>query len=170
MLLQRSGRTIYRATQQQSCTKVQKSNAKHGQLRVTLSPKPPPSPVTLVSRPLVSTPVIKRRAAAKMVYSRAERVFVLEDYFASKSFAAVRKIFITAYPYKEVPNMTIHLLEIKLRDTRSACLCRELVGRQNSWNYDRSDFKQCDCRNSILPLVKSICAWRGWCVVVTVAF
>jgi hypothetical protein len=26
-----------------------------------------------------------------MVYSRAERVFILENYFASKSFAAVRE-------------------------------------------------------------------------------
>jgi hypothetical protein len=30
-------------------------------------------------------------AGAKMVHSRAERVFILKHYFASKSFAAVRK-------------------------------------------------------------------------------
>jgi hypothetical protein len=31
-----------------------------------------------------------------MVYSRAERVFILEHYFASKSFAAVREAFSNA--------------------------------------------------------------------------
>jgi hypothetical protein len=41
-----------------------------------------------------------------MVYSRAERVFILEHYFASKSFAAVREAFSNAYPDKEVPNKT----------------------------------------------------------------
>jgi hypothetical protein len=35
-----------------------------------------------------------------MVYSRAERVFILEHYFASKSFAAVREAFSNAYPDK----------------------------------------------------------------------
>jgi hypothetical protein len=39
-----------------------------------------------------------------MVYSRAERVFILEHYFASKSLAAVREAFSNAYPDKEVPN------------------------------------------------------------------
>jgi hypothetical protein len=37
-----------------------------------------------------------------MVYSRAERVFILEHYFASKSFAAVREEFRNAYRDKEV--------------------------------------------------------------------
>jgi hypothetical protein len=41
-----------------------------------------------------------------MVYSRAERVFILEHYFASKSFAAVPEAFNNAYPDKEVPNKT----------------------------------------------------------------
>jgi hypothetical protein len=46
-----------------------------------------------------------------MVYSRAERVFILEHYFASKSFAAIREVFSSAYPDKEVPNKTtIHRL------------------------------------------------------------
>jgi hypothetical protein len=39
-----------------------------------------------------------------MVYLRAERVFVLEHYFASKSFAALREAFNNAE--KEVPNKT----------------------------------------------------------------
>jgi rRNA maturation protein Rpf1 len=51
-----------------------------------------------------------------MVYSRAERVFILEHYFASKSFPAVREAFSSAYPDKDVPNMTtIHRLVTKFR-------------------------------------------------------
>jgi hypothetical protein len=46
------------------------------------------------------------------VYSRAERVFILEPYLASKYFSAVRDVFSNAYPEKEVPNKTtIHRLE-----------------------------------------------------------
>jgi hypothetical protein len=50
-------------------------------------------------------------------------VFVLEHYFASKSFAAVREAFSNAYPDKEVPNKTtLQLLGTKFRDKRGACL------------------------------------------------
>jgi hypothetical protein len=43
-------------------------------------------------------------------------VFILENYFASKSFAAVREAFSNAYPDKEVPNKTtIHQLVTKFR-------------------------------------------------------
>jgi hypothetical protein len=41
-----------------------------------------------------------------MVYLRAEHVFILEHYFASKLSAAVREAFSNAYPDKEVPNKT----------------------------------------------------------------
>jgi hypothetical protein len=55
-----------------------------------------------------------------MVYSRAERVFIHEYYFASKSFAAVREAFNNAYPDKEVPNKTtVHRVVTKFRDTGS---------------------------------------------------
>jgi hypothetical protein len=58
-----------------------------------------------------------------MVYSREERVFILEHYFALKSFAVVRESFSNAYPDKEVPNKTtIHRLVTKYRETRSVCL------------------------------------------------
>jgi hypothetical protein len=33
-------------------------------------------------------------------------VFILEHYFASKSFAAIREAFSNAYPGRKVPNMT----------------------------------------------------------------
>jgi hypothetical protein len=39
-----------------------------------------------------------------MVYSRAERVFVLEHFFMSKSFAAIREAINSAFPDKEVQN------------------------------------------------------------------
>jgi hypothetical protein len=45
--------------------------------------------VTLVARPLLMP-------AAQMVYSRAEHVSILENYFASKSFAAVLEEFSNA--------------------------------------------------------------------------
>jgi hypothetical protein len=49
-------------------------------------------------------------------------VFVLEHYFTSKSFAAVREAFSNAYPDKEVPNeTTIHPLVPTFRDTGSVC-------------------------------------------------
>jgi hypothetical protein len=57
-----------------------------------------------------------------MVYSRAERVFIVEHYFASKSFAAVREAFSNACPDKGPPNKTtIHRLVTKFRDTGSVC-------------------------------------------------
>jgi hypothetical protein len=56
------------------------------------------------------------------VYSKAERVFILEHYFTSKSFAAVREAFSNAYPDKEVPNKTtVERLVTKFRDTGSVC-------------------------------------------------
>jgi hypothetical protein len=49
-------------------------------------------------------------------------MFILEHYFASKSFAAVREAFCSAYPDKEVPNKTtIHRLVTKLWVTGSVC-------------------------------------------------
>jgi hypothetical protein len=59
---------------------------------------------------------------ANMVHSRAERVFILENYFTSKSFADVREAFSNAYPDKEVPNeTTVYRLVTKFRDTRNVC-------------------------------------------------
>jgi len=38
-----------------------------------------------------------------MAYSRPEAVFILEHYFASTSFAAIREAFSNVYPDKETP-------------------------------------------------------------------
>jgi hypothetical protein len=55
-----------------------------------------------------------------MAYSRAERVFILQQYLASKLFAVVRETFSNAYTDKEVRNKTtIHLLVTKFRDAGS---------------------------------------------------
>jgi hypothetical protein len=51
-------------------------------------------------------PLSENCACANTVYSRAEHVYVLEHYFASKNFAAVREAFSSLYPDKEVPNNT----------------------------------------------------------------
>jgi hypothetical protein len=43
-------------------------------------------------------------------------MFILEHYFASKSFVAVREAFSNAYPDKEVPNKrTMHRLVTEFR-------------------------------------------------------
>jgi hypothetical protein len=61
-------------------------------------------------------------AVRNMGYSQQERVFILERYFASKSFIAVREAFHRVYPEKEVPNKTtVHRLVKKLRETWSVC-------------------------------------------------
>jgi hypothetical protein len=49
------------------------------------------------------------------VYPRAECLIILEHYFASKSFAAVREAFSNAHSDSELPNKTIHLLVTKFR-------------------------------------------------------
>jgi hypothetical protein len=43
-------------------------------------------------------------------YIHGQNVFILEHYFASKSFAAFREAFSNAYPDKEVLNTTVHRL------------------------------------------------------------
>jgi hypothetical protein len=48
---------------------------------------------------------------ANMVYSVGEHAFILEHYFATKSFAVGHVAFSNAYSGKEVPNKTtIHRL------------------------------------------------------------
>jgi hypothetical protein len=86
------------------------------------------SPVTLESSsPLLlgrfSHQLRTNRAGMNIVYSREEREFILEHYFASKSFAAIREAFTNAYPDKEVPNKTtVHRLVTTFWNTGSVCL------------------------------------------------
>jgi hypothetical protein len=53
-----------------------------------------------------SSQLRKTYAGANTLYSRAERVFILEHYSALKSFAAVREVFNSEYPDMEVTNKT----------------------------------------------------------------
>jgi hypothetical protein len=93
----------------------------------------------------------KAVVGANMVYSLAQRVFILEHFFASKSFSSLREEFSSAYPGSEVPNKTtIHRLVTQLRDRGSVRVWQVLIERQNSWNYGRTDFKQrIRCNNGI---------------------
>jgi hypothetical protein len=62
----------------------------------------------------------KSCAGANTMYSRAERVFILEHCLASKSSAAVREAFRNEYPDKEVPSKTtIHRLVTEFRNKGS---------------------------------------------------
>jgi hypothetical protein len=88
----------------------------------------------------------KSCAGANMAYSQAERVFILEHYFASKSSAAVREAFRNAYPHKKI----VYWLAKKFNYAGSVCLWQVLIERKNSWNYGHIDFKQCiSCNNGI---------------------
>lgn len=50
------------------------------------------------------------------MFSRGGRKFILNHYFASKSFAAVRETYSNAYPDKEIPSKTaIHRLVTQFR-------------------------------------------------------
>jgi hypothetical protein len=94
------------------------------------------------------------------VYSRAERVFVREQYFASKLSAAVRESFSNGYPDKTVASKTtIHRLGTKCWDTGSVCLCQVglFIEQQNSLNYDRTDFKQLQQRDTVARI--QCCYW-----------
>jgi hypothetical protein len=70
----------------------------------------PVSPMTLESRshPLLGcySSHLRKSFSGANVYSWAEHVFILEHYFSSKSFAAVRDAFSSAYHDKEVLNKT----------------------------------------------------------------
>jgi hypothetical protein len=78
--------------------------------------------VTLAARPL-RMPVAQKLCGYEHAYSRVECVFIVEHYFASKSFAAVREAISSVYPDKEVLNKTtVHQLVTKFRDTASVCL------------------------------------------------
>jgi hypothetical protein len=77
---------------------------------------------TLFARPLL-TPVAQSCAGANKVYSRVERVSIIEHNMALKPFVAICEAFSNAYPDKEVWNKTtIHRLVTTFRDTGSVCL------------------------------------------------
>jgi hypothetical protein len=63
-----------------------------------------------------------------MGYSQQECAFILERYFASKSFIAVREAFHHVYPDKNGPNkITVQRLAKKCRETGSVCVKKHAV-------------------------------------------
>jgi hypothetical protein len=63
--------------------------------------------VTLTAKPVHTPAARKSCSGANYVFPSPESMFILEYYFASKSFATVRKAFSSAYPDKELPNKTL---------------------------------------------------------------
>lgn len=65
----------------------------------------------MAARPFFTPVAQKLCEYVSMLYSQARSVFILERYFASKLFAALRGAFNNLYPNKNVPNKTrIHRL------------------------------------------------------------
>jgi hypothetical protein len=95
---------VYHSKRSPTTITAQKLNEKQVHLNVIDSPNLTRD--TRVKVTLVARPLFKSCDGAKMVYSRAERVFILEHYFASRSFASVCVAFSNAYLDKEVPNKT----------------------------------------------------------------
>jgi hypothetical protein len=122
-----------------------KGNQKHDHLRVFNSRS---SPSTFESRSLLLLgncfrQLRKSCASANTVHSRAERMFILEHYFVSKSFAVVREAFSSAYPDSEGTNMTTaHSTGNKTSEHRKCCLWQLVIERQNCWDCVRTDFKR----------------------------
>jgi hypothetical protein len=79
-----------------------------------------------------------------MVYTREERVFILEYYFASAAFVAVCEAFRNTCPDKEVPIMTpIHRLITKFR--------KRIVGPLVSWETVNAG----RCQNLLIHLTSA---------------
>jgi hypothetical protein len=77
-----------------------------------------------------------------MVYSLAERVFILEHNFAPKSFAAVREVFSKAYPEKQVPNKTsIRRLATKFREGKKCSSVSDKIAPCNSSHFEQQCFQ-----------------------------
>jgi hypothetical protein len=95
-----------------------------------------------------------------MMYSRAERVFILEHYFTSKSFAAVREAFSNVYPDKKVPNKTVTHMVTYFR-MQEVFVCDKCSSSDRTAEITAVPISSSasaattgyGCKNSILPLV-----------------
>jgi hypothetical protein len=105
--------------------------------------------VTLVARPLLMPVAQKLCRCDRGVFTT--RTCVSFRKLLRVEIVLLREAFSNAYTDKEVPNKTtIHGLVTKFRNTGSVCLWQVLIEQQNSWNYGRTDFKQCiSCNNGI---------------------
>jgi hypothetical protein len=93
-------------------------------------------------------------------------MFVIEYYFASKSFATVREAFNNASPNKEVPNKTtVHRL-LTTFWTHKVFVCDKCSSSDRTTEITDVQIPSSvsnasvgyDCKNSILPLVSLFCA------------
>jgi hypothetical protein len=90
-------------------------------------------------------------------------VFIIEYYFARKSFADIREAFSNAYPDKDVTNMTtIQLLVPKCRDKKCLSVTSAHEATAEIMAVPISSrasvvITEFGCKNSIPPLVSSFC-------------
>jgi hypothetical protein len=93
-----------------------------------------------------------------MVYSRAERVFIIEHNFATKSFAAVREAFSNPYPEKAAPNKTsIHQLVTKFRDRGSVTSVHRAIKQMKLRPYRFQEVHQLQQRDTAARI--RYCHW-----------
>jgi hypothetical protein len=86
-------------------------------------------------------------AGANMLYSRAERVFILDHYFAQKSFSAVREALSSASYDDDVPHRAMtHRPATKCLGYRKCLSATSAFELQSSWDY------------TILPISGSVSA------------
>jgi hypothetical protein len=134
--------------------------------RVIHSPKLPRGArikIILAARPLL-TPVAQKLCKSEQDVFTTEHGFILEHYFASKSFAAVREAFSNAYPDKEVPNKTtIQRLVTKSNKISGHNKCLFVTSAHRATkqlNNGRTHFKQClSCNNGIRLDELKYCHW-----------
>jgi hypothetical protein len=113
---------------------------------------------------LCSRQMRKCCARANKTHSRTERVFILEHYFASKSFAAVREALSRAYSDKyrirrNTPNRKdFGTQEITYMSVTSVQWATKQLKLPLSSSAPIVTMR-CNCNNSILPLFSSFCAW-----------
>jgi hypothetical protein len=114
--------------------------------------------VTLVARPLL-TPV------AQKLQVRTWCIHEQEHFFASKSFADVRKAFVNAYPDKEVPKKTtIYRLVTKFR-TEKVFVCDKCSSSDKTAEITAVPISSSasaattgyGCKDSVVSLVSSFC-------------
>jgi hypothetical protein len=129
------------------------------------------SEVTLVARPVLM-PVNQKLCMCEHGLLSVNPPALL----ASKSFAAVRETFSSAYLDMGISSKRIHRQVTIFRYTGSTSLRQVLIEWQNSWNCCHVDFREFSYKKEVIrlqefiPLVSSLCVLRCFCVLVRIAF
>jgi hypothetical protein len=118
--------------------------------------------------------LLKNCARVNMVYSRAERVFILEYYFASKCCCSwIISQCVSWQGSTELDNNTQTCNKISGHRKVFFCgkrLSCDKIVEITAVPISSNASAGYGCKNSILPLVSLFCAWRSSCVAVRVAF